>query len=143
MTGLIMKTHIENSFKKIDKMISDTKTTITNKMKTHQDNVTDLLVIKNKINEVENQTEDVNLSLDVLEECLNYFQKTGTDKKKELATKQKLTESMQKLAKELKETKKEIAPVVMDRSAKTQAEIKIFEEDLKKFHAELQKEPFY
>jgi hypothetical protein len=99
--------------------------------------------VKDYVETVFSQTDDIILKIDCLEESLKMFQEHGIAKDSQVKQIKKLSDEFANLRKLAKDIRKEINPLVQNEKEKTTNMIKKFEEDLKAYTTELKKRDFY
>ena len=126
MGGFIKNTHANASVK--DKDLDDVKT---------------LIKVKDAVEQVYSEHDNVKLVLDQLDESLKFLQSNNISKDKEMKQTRKLFDEFNGLKKLAKDVKKEIAPLVEKESKNNAATIQKHEDELKAYIAAMKKRDFY
>jgi len=105
--------------------------------------VKQLISVKDHVDAVFNQKDDVILKLDCLDETVKMFLHNEFPKEGQARHVKKLFDEWTGLQKLARETRKEITPIVNNETEKTSIQIKKLEEDLKVFNGDLKKRDFY
>lgn len=108
-----------------------------------ENNVKNLIIMKDHVDEVTNRHEKTVLELDQLDEELKHLHKEGIAKDSQLKQMKKLFDGYNHLKKVAKETKKTIEPFVENESDKNKNVIKRHEDALKTYFADMKKKDFY
>ncbi len=142
LTGPAMAKHIHSGLEELHNFIVETTKGAQTKDKNIQD-VKTLISVKDYVETVFSQTDDIILKIDCLEESLKMFQEHGIAKDSQVKQIKKLSDEFANLRKLAKDIRKEINPLVQNEKEKTTNMIKKFEEDLKAYTTELKKRDFY
>lgn len=105
--------------------------------------IKELLGVVDAVKSVHDKSDEMLLSLDQLEETLNFLASKGTAKDSQIKQSKKLFEDWTQLKKLAKDTKKEITPIVASETQKNNVQIGKLEDELKQFIQELKKREFY
>ena len=143
LTGPSMTKYISNSLEQIGEFISTTSKGINLKDKNIQNDVKELITVKEHVESVQNRNDEMIFWLDCVDEALRLFQKHERAKDSQLKAIKKNFDNWAALKKQAKETKKDIAPTVENEKEKTKQMIKKLEDDLKSYTNELKKREFY
>jgi dynein heavy chain len=142
LTGPAMVKYISSGLEELHSFILESTKGAQTKDKNIQD-VKTLISVKDYVDTVFAQTEEIILKLDCLEESLKMFQEHGIAKDSQVKQIKKLSDEFVNLRKLAKDIRKEITPMVQAEKEKTTNMIKKFEEDLKAYTTELKKRDFY
>lgn len=127
-----VKSQLENMKNWIDEKTEGTTPT---PEKDVQNNVQNLIVMKDHVDEVLAKNDKTILELDQLDEALKFLHKDGLAKDNQLRACKKLFDNYNKLKKQAKETKKTIEPFVDNETDKNKNIIKRHEDALKTYYA--------
>lgn len=141
-SSLVSK-YVTHSLEQITDFISQTSKGINLKDKDVQNDVKELISVKEHVETVTARNEEIILWLDCVDETLKYFHKHEKAKEAQMRSIKKAFDNWAHLKKLAKETKKEIASAVENEREKTKASIKKLEEDVKNYTNELKKREFY
>jgi dynein heavy chain, axonemal len=108
-----------------------------------ENNVKNLIVMKDHVDEVVTKNERTILDLDQLDEQLKKLQKDGGSKDSQLKQVKKLFDNYSHLKKVAKETKKNIEPFVENETGKNQNVIKRHEDAIKTYFQDMKKKEYY
>lgn len=100
-----------------------------------QNNVQNLIIMKDHVEEVISRNDKTILELDQLDESLKFLHKEGLAKDNQLRATKKLFDNYNQLKKAAKETKKTIEPFVENETDKNKNIIKRHEDALKTYSA--------
>jgi len=142
LTGPAMGKYIATELEQIHGFIGETSKGASTKDKNIQD-VKTLISIKDSVDIVFTQNDDMVLRLDCLDEALRMFHEHQIAKDSQMKQIKKLFDEWTGLKKLAKDIRKEISPMVANENEKTTNQIKKFEEDLKVYATELKKRDFY
>jgi len=142
LTGPAMVKYISSGLEELHSFIVETTKGAQTKDKNIQD-VKTLISVKDYVESVFQQTDDIILKIDCLEESLKMFQEHGIGKDNQVKQIKRLSDEFANLRKLAKDIRKEITPLVQAEKEKTTNMIKKFEEDLKVYTTELKKRDFY
>jgi dynein heavy chain len=143
LLGPAMAKYISSSLEQISEFISTTSKGINLKDKDIENDVRELIAVKEHVENVQGRNEEMIFWLDCVDESLKLFQKNEKAKDSQLKSIKKAFDNWHHLKKQAKETKKDIASNVENEKEKTKAMIKKLEDDLKTYTNELKKREFY
>jgi len=143
LLGPAMSKYISSSLEEIADFISTTSKGINLKDKDIENDVKQLISVKEHVENVQIKNDEMIFWLDCVDESLKLFQKNEKAKESQLKAIKKAFDNWHHLKKAAKETKKDIASNVENEKEKTKAMIKKLEDDLKTYTNELKKREFY
>jgi hypothetical protein len=143
ITGPAMQKHVTSSLEQINTFIQDTNKGIALKDKDVENDVKQLINVKDLVEEVFSRNDEMIFWLDCVDETLKLFQSKGIAKDSQLKTIRKQFDLWKNLKKNSKEVKKEITPFVENETEKTKQMIRKLEDDLKTYNSDLKKREFY
>jgi len=141
-TGPLMTQFLARSIEGLETFTSESSAGIKITNKDFASDVHGLISIKTHMEQVEQNTEEIILKLDVLEESLNMYEKAGNPRDSEGKRLKKCNDAWGSLQKQAREVKKEIAPFVTSEAEKSKLMIKNFEEELKEYGINLKGQEF-
>lgn len=144
LAGSAVMNYISKQLKDIQEFIENTKDNIEIRNKNIRENVSELINVMVNLEKVRVKNEDDVLTLDTVEEMLNFLKKKDFGKDSDIKKCKKLQEEWKNLAKMAQAVKKDIQNPVKTESDKTKENIKKFEEiTLKEYANSLKKESFF
>ena len=143
LVGPAMATYIASSLSNISEFISTTIKGINLKDKDIENDVKQLIAVKEHVESVQNRNDEMIFWLECVDESLKLFHKHEKAKDSQLKSIRKAFDNWAQLKKSAKETKKDIASSVDNEREKTKAMIKKLEDDLKVYTNDLKKREFY
>jgi len=143
VAGPLVAKYVSHSLEQISEFISSTMKGINLKDKDVENDVKELIAVKEHVENVHNRNDEMMIWLDCVDETLKHFQRNEKAKDSQLKAIKKGVDNWASLKKAAKETKKEIASTVENEKEKTKALIKKLEDDVKIYTNELKKREFY
>lgn len=143
LLGPAMAKYISSSLEQISEFIGTTSKGINLKDKDIENDVKQLIAVKEHVENVQSRNDEMVFWLDCVDESLKLFQKNEKAKDSHLKSIKKAFDNWHHLKKHAKETKKDIASNVENEKEKTKSMIKKLEDDLKIYTNELKKREFY
>lgn len=136
LTGPLMDKYVKSQLDNMKNWIDEkTEGTTPTPEKDVQNNVQNLIIMKDHVEEVLAKNDKTILELDQLDEALKFLHKDGLAKDNQLRACKKLFDNYNKLKKQAKETKKTIEPFVDNETDKNKNIIKRHEDALKTYYA--------
>ena len=142
LTGPHLNAHLTNEIANLQAFMKETAQGANIKDKDITD-VKVLIGVKDKIDEVKNKNDDLQLQLDQLEETLRMLSSHNVPKDKQMKEYKKLTDDFTSLKKLAKDMEREIKKNVEQETSNNAKQIQALEDTMKKFTNDLKKREFY
>jgi len=142
--GPITANYLTSQLQEISKFLDSSRDNIEIRNKPINEDVNELLKVMNSLKSLEDRRDEINLTLDRIDEVLRTYEKVY-DKKKEAEGKKchKLMEESKTIAHVATRVEKEITVPKSNEAVKTKERIKKFEDSMKEAQMGLKKESFY
>ena len=142
LTGGIMAKQIQKEIERLSSSLSESKKETITKGK-ELDDIKVVLGIKESVEAIKRDENEITLQIDQLEESLKLFQAAKLSKDSQLKSLNKIHKEWVDVKKIAKETKKEIEPKVSSFQDTNNFNIKRLEEDITTFTQEMKKREFF